>query len=214
MKTIKKRRVWLALALCCAAGCSNDSAHTLSRDYRNINNEVIDGLMTVTSERQARFVNEKIIKPYSERVEKVNKRVEIYEQNTDEKLIIFEMINSESVATFFAEGPINSKRLGYEAARIKRIVDTRTNVHADRLRAGGMKDPDALDKAADETRKEWPTLSGMTLASLQATMNKPTPLTALFAKFPTKNWVKHQPPGFDLMNKEFAAKIKRLEMQP
>lgn len=213
MKTIKKKRVWLALAFCCVAGCSNDSAHTLSRDYRNINNEFIDGLMTVTSERQAKFVNEKIIKPYSERVEKVNKRAATYEQNTDEKVIILEMLNSESVATFFAESAINTKRVAHEAARIKRIVDTRANAHAERLRAGGMKDPEAIEKAFEEARKELPTLNSMTVQSLQANLNKPNPFGPLFAKFPGKDWQKHRPLNFDDMNRAFLEKVKRLELQ-
>jgi hypothetical protein len=213
MKTLKKKRVWLAMALCCVAGCSNDSAYSLSRDYRNINNEFIDGLMIVTSERQAKFVNEKIIKAYPERIEKVNKRVATYEQNTDEKVIILQMVDSESVATLFAEGAINGKRLSHEAARIKRIVDTRVNTHLERLRAGGMKDPEAIEKATEEARKELPVLSAMTVSSLQNTMNKPNPIVALFAKFETKDWQKHRPPNFKQMNEEFAAKVKRLEMQ-
>jgi hypothetical protein len=215
MKTIKKNRIWLALALCCAAGCSNDSAHSLSRDYRNINNEFIDGLMIVTSESRAKVVNEKIVKVYNERVDKVSKRVQTYEQNTDEKLIVYEMLNSDSVVTLFAENASNPKRLAHETARIKRIVDTRTKSHVDRFRAEGAKDPDGvlILKASEEVRKEWPNLSGLTLAALKPMMEKGNPLETLFAKFPTKDYAKHRPPNFEQLNTAFIEKLKKLQLQ-
>src|SRR5260370_14732197 len=116
--------------------------------------------MIVTSESRAKVVNDKIIKVYNERVDKVNKRVQTYEQNTDEKLIVFEVINSDSVVTLFAENATNAQRLAHEAARIKRIVDTRTQFHVDRFKPEGPKVADGalILTASEEVRNDWPDL--------------------------------------------------------
>jgi hypothetical protein len=217
VKAAKKKRVWIALALCCLAGCSNDTANSLSRDYRNINNECVDGLMMVTSESRAKFVNEKIFKTYSDRVALIDKRAANYQQNTDDVQIIRETLNSESLAILFAEISANKKRMDLETARIRKIFDTRVKEHMDRFKAGGDKDAEA--RAKEETRKEWPNLSAFAEAHAQTTVArewvKDNALATLVSKFPTKQWdgPRGRVPEFKELMEKFSEKIKKHQGQ-
>src|ERR1043166_4421250 len=76
-------------------GCS-DNASSLSRDYRNLNNEYLDTLMMVRDEETARWANEKVFKAYQGRKEKVDAREETWARNTDDKEILKDMMSSES----------------------------------------------------------------------------------------------------------------------
>ncbi len=71
------KKTALAMVVLGLAGCSSDSAHTLSRDYRNLNNECIDAMMMITSERAATFARDKIYKPYSDRLGIIDHRCDV-----------------------------------------------------------------------------------------------------------------------------------------
>jgi hypothetical protein len=102
------------------AGCG-DTAETLSRDYRNINNEVIDALMMVTNENRAKIANEKVIGPYTDRIGAVDKRADLWEQNKEREEVAITTLTSESVAILFAENKWNQKRLNLELERLKQL---------------------------------------------------------------------------------------------
>src|SRR5688500_16287414 len=106
-----------------AAGCT-ESADGLSRDYRNLNNEFIDALMLVSGESRAKHANEKVLKTYTDRLGKIDKRVATWEMNRENESIAQDTLTSESVALYFAECQHNQKRLALERERIKKLMES------------------------------------------------------------------------------------------
>ncbi len=209
MKSVRKKRACLALVLTCLAGCSNDTAHSLSRDYRNINNECIDALMMVTSEGRAKFATDKIFKTFPDRVGPVDKREQTYEQNTDDKIVMLEMISSESVAILFAENGIIQKRLKLEQDRIRNLVDSKVRTEVEKRKAEGEANP--VVKARDL----WPNLSdlaaGTTTSTFKTHLDKGTQLADLFKRFNDKAWDKARPKNWVELKAAFVEKVKNFE---
>ena len=203
MRIARSKKAWLGLVLCCLAGCSNDTAHSLSRDYRNINNECIDALMMVTSEARAKFVTDKIFKTFPDRVGPLDKRAATYEQNTDDKTIVLQMISSESVAILLAENIINQRRLKLEQERIKNLLAFKVRTEIEKLKAEGQANPDA------KARDKWPSLNdlatGGTVSTFKTHLEKGTPIATLFSNFPKKAWDKARPKDWKERNDAFNA---------
>jgi uncharacterized protein (DUF4213/DUF364 family) len=96
------KRAALLFCLAGLSGCSTDSAHSLSRDYRSLNNEAIDALMMATTEQRAQIAKTKILKSYSDRLQAIDKRFATWVQNTDDKVIVLDTFTDESVPTLLA----------------------------------------------------------------------------------------------------------------
>ena len=201
-----KKLVLLPL-LCTLVGCSTDNASSLARDYRNLNNEYLDALMMVTNESSAKFAQDKVVKPYTDRKGKIDKRYETWELNTDDKEIVKDLLSSESVVMLFAEHRINRIRLQREKARVKKLLEFKIETEKERQRLAGVANP------VVDSRKEWPNLSelaaGGVLNPLKDNIQSVNGcrLTALFDKFPDKSWDKARPPNF----KELVAAFKEKE---
>jgi len=201
------KRVALLVCLTGLAGCSTDSAHSLSRDYRNLTNEAIDGLMMCTSEARAQFVKTKIISAYQERQMKLDKRFDSWVQNTDDKLIVLDIMDSDSVATLLAEIPINYKRLDYEQQRIAAMVAA----HA---------------REVPDVKKDWPVLSEFAAGTgLSIIKNHLKPSDAngrsmhkvaslVFAFKLDKKWTNQLPPDFADVWERLQNRIKGQALGP
>ncbi len=200
------KRAALLLCLTGLAGCSTDSAYSLSRDYRSLNNEVIDALMMSTTEERAKLAQEKIIKPYSDRLQKIDKRFASWLQNTDDKEIVRDTLTEISVATLISEIPINTRRLEHEQQRIDAMVKAR-------------------QKEGVDVRKEWPMLSS--LASPSSTSGLRAQLgfkTNNFAKLVSdirddknKKWKSNRPQPDEVyqeLTKQLDDRLKALELPP
>ena len=212
VRIIRKKKAWLALALCCVAGCSNDSAHSLSRDYRNINNECIDGLMMVTSEARAKFVTEKIFKTFSDRIGPVDKRAASYEQNTDDSVIVMQMVTTESVAMLFAENKINQRRLKLEQDRLKNLLEFNRQTELDNLKAEGQANPDVnVREIVAEPQRSGGRHGALTM--FKANLDKGTALAELFAKCspPRDGRTPCRRRAWEEMNAAFLETIKKFD---
>jgi hypothetical protein len=209
MKAIAKKRALLGLALGLLTGCSTDSANSLSRNYRNINNEAIDALMLVTNESRAETANVKIIKTYKDRLIEIDKRLDTYVQNQEEKLILFETLTSESVVILFAECTINQKRLDLEQQRLKNLLATLVQREKDRRK-------EANDPEEVKIGKLWPNLDALTAPSaggLRENLRRGTGLAELMLKFPQAQFKGARPADFDVQMKGFNERVKMLGMK-
>ena len=170
MRNHKARALIVLAAAACLTGCS-DSAGTLSRDYRNLNNEFVDGLMMVTSEARAKQVTEKIINPYSQRIEQVDKRMDNWELNKEREDVARDTFTEESVVLLFAENKWNQKRIAIEKARLQNLLEQLKR-----------------DKPGADPRTEWPNLadlaSGAKLAPALQNMQTGGKFVSLIQKFP------------------------------
>jgi hypothetical protein len=195
------------------AGCSTDSAQTLSRDYRTLNNEAIDALMMITSESRARFAHNKILKRYQERLGEIDKRMTTWLQNTDDKDIIVDTLSSESVFVLLAECKINQERLALEQRRLQKLVAVKVQDENERRRAAG--------EPAVDASKVCPAMSafaegGGMLGTLDNNLKIGTKFGETIPKFLLDNaWKKNHPPNMegpgglmDLFNKRMADQQK------
>jgi hypothetical protein len=208
---IAKRRTALAALLIFVTGCT-ESAGGLSRDYRNLNNECIDSLMMITSERRASLANTKILgKLYQEKIQTIDKRFDNWLMNQEEKDVVKDVLSSESVVILIAENKINKKRLEFEMARLKRLLDTRVKDETERRKANG----DA--NANVDPEKVFPHLnaaaSGSFIGPLQQQLDRGTKFQDLLNKIQNdKNWQKYRPPNFDQLMEDFTKRLKNQEM--
>jgi DNA-directed RNA polymerase len=214
VKAITKKRACLALALCLLTGCSTDSAHTLSRDYRNVNNEAIDALMLVTNESRAKIANVKIVKTYPERVGDIDRRMASYVQNQEEVLVLSEVLSSESVMILFAECKINLRRLDKEQERLKKLLASLVQNEKDRRKEANNAEEVQADKL-------WPNLDSLARSDFPALRNnlkKGTGVSELMAKFALQQFKKARdefdkiaPGGFDKQMKAFNERVNQLD---
>jgi hypothetical protein len=207
-----RRKLLLLPLVSLLVGCSRDDAASLSRDYRNLNNEAIDALMMTTNEFRARHGNEKILKPYQDRLGNLDKRFDQWVLGAEDKLVPGEVLRSEGVATLMGEREFNKKRLANELARIQKLLDARVEREKEVMRGQGIADPKV------DARKFWPNLweisSGASTQTLQRTLDKGTKFDELLVKFRTdKGWQNLLPPDFKELTQEFEGKVKLLAGQ-
>jgi len=202
------RKLLLLPLVLTLVGCS-DSATSLSRDYRNLNNEVLDALMMVTNETSAKWATDKIVKPYADRKGNIDKREQTWELNTDDREVCKDVMSSESVAMLFAEHLTNKKRLQLETARLKKLLEANVSRETERLRQGGDPNP------VVDPRKHWPTLNDLAMGTSTLPLKNNLEsiggcnLTRLHSKFPTKEWEKHRPANFAELQEAMKKKVDR-----
>jgi hypothetical protein len=208
-------RKWALVAVTlCLAGCSTDSAKSLSRDYRSMINECIDGLMITTNEGRALYVRAKIFKPLGERVQVLDKRFDTWAQNTEDKLVAEDTISSESVMILIAEKKINQERLRRELDRLKKLVASKVQDETERRRQIG-------DNAPVDPEKDWPNLHALSqgegMGQLVNTLlgDRGTKFHQILGRFDTdQNWKKHLPKNWDEARGRFYSRVAALGLNP
>jgi hypothetical protein len=197
------KRAALLVCLAGLSGCSTDSADSLSRDYRNLNNEAIDALMMCTSEARAVVARDKILKAYPDRLTALDKRMATWLQNTDDKLIVLDTLFSDSVATLLAELPINAKRLEYELQRLQNLArEVPGPVLTELARGAGLNGLKQQLMVAP---------GGNQFNPFGATGNK---FQGLIVQFDTdKKWANQKPPNFGELREQLENRKKALALE-
>jgi hypothetical protein len=148
-----KKRILLVLALVSAAGCV-DTPDSVCREFLNANNEHIDALMMVTSERQALNMSVRVFSKMNERYQALDKKWEIMDQGMGNKPsleTIKEFFDSDGMHLYRAEYKINAQRCTLELARIRKLLEQTVEHAKEQARANG-EDPDEIKS------DRWPTL--------------------------------------------------------
>lgn len=117
-----KRTFAFLLVVLAASGCV-ESADSISREYRNLNNEAIDSLMMVTSEARARTAVDRVLSEYENKLKKIEDKVKAYKMNAKID-ILKQMYTSDSIVILTLENGYNKQRLEAEKKRLKRLFDT------------------------------------------------------------------------------------------
>ncbi|MBI2805201.1 MAG: hypothetical protein HYX68_09515 [Planctomycetes bacterium] len=102
------------------AGCV-DTPDSVSREYRNVNNEVIDSLMMTTNDATAERMLRRIIKPSKDRYDAIDKKLASVEQNSDRKDFVKAVFESNGVHLYLTELDVNRQRFVLEMARLRKL---------------------------------------------------------------------------------------------
>jgi hypothetical protein len=207
---------WAMVALVLGlAGCSTDNARSLSRDYRNLINEAVDGLMMTTNETRALYVRAKIFKPFQERMSVIDKRCDTWAQNTEDKLVVEDLVQCESVMILLAEKAINRRRVELEINRLKNLLAAKVQDETERRRAIGDANP-------VDPEKDWPNLNSLAkgegmnslVNNLLGAENRGSKIEQLWkAIHEQEAWNKHKPKNFADLDKLFNDRVAALGMQ-
>jgi hypothetical protein len=106
----------------CLVGCT-DTVDSVTREYRNANNEAIDAMMLVTSERRADDMIKRVFKTSTERYQAIDKRLETVERNTAKKKdFVKNVFESNGVHLYLNELEINAQRFSLEVIRMRNLA--------------------------------------------------------------------------------------------
>ncbi len=139
LNTLKK--IGLAFCIVVTVGCRED-ANSLSREWRNINNEYIDSLMVTVDDSSAKNALLKFVNDYDKKVKIVEYRLGIWIQNMEKEVVVESVLGSDSFAVYLAECKTNLDRLDLELERLKKVAED-----AQRNAVGGKTFPNLLEIA-------------------------------------------------------------------
>jgi hypothetical protein len=118
-----KKPILLVLALVSVAGCV-DTPDSICREFLNANNEHIDALMMVTSERQAKHMTIRVFSHMNARYEALDKKWDIMEQGMGNKPSQEDMktfLESDGFHLYRSEYKMNAQRCTLELARLRNL---------------------------------------------------------------------------------------------
>jgi len=174
------KRSLLPLAVFLLAGCT-DTMDSLSREFRNANNEYLDAMTMVTDEESAQRMNQRILKPMNARCKDIEARLTIWKSNRkSNQELVEQSFDSDSLSLYFAELDANRERYKLEKVRLRNLYQHYQDREIERLKAAGdpvpvIRDPRGLcpnlhDLVIKDGFKEIETqLTNPKLAALVAT---------------------------------------------
>ncbi|MSU80036.1 MAG: hypothetical protein EXS16_18340 [Gemmataceae bacterium] len=103
-------------------GCT-DTVDSISREYRNTNNEGIDAMMMITSDETARRMNIRVFRPLKERYDNIDNRLKALHNNSTNHDFVTACLESTNVHLFLTELEINRQRYTLEMMRLRRLTE-------------------------------------------------------------------------------------------
>jgi hypothetical protein len=181
MTRIRLSLLILPLAL---VGCV-DNVDSVSREYRNANNEAVDAMMMITDDTRAAQMTRRIFKRMKDRYDALDRKVEIIKDNRDKKDFVKEVYESDSLHIYLTELEVNRERYQLEIMRLKDLVK---QLGGDRENCPNLYDLCYKDDVLSTLRKQ---LTDAKLAKYidQFPSWKVGDLPGLYAKFEAKRKV-------------------------
>jgi hypothetical protein len=134
-----RTKLLFAVLVITIVGCT-DSIDTVTREYRNTNNEVIDALMRVTDEASAAAVKTRVIDPSDHRYRDIDGRLKIVRSNRTKKEFVKETLESDGFQLYLTDLEVNRQRLSFELARLRKLVDGYVKDKRQELDGQGLQD--------------------------------------------------------------------------
>ena len=136
------RRIFLApILILLLAGCT-DNIDSITREFRNCNNEAIDAMMMITNDEQAGRMTMRVLKPIGQRYQDIEFKLKAWQSNRNSnKETVEEIFNSNGFYLYMAELEVNRQRYGLEKARLRNLYKQLQNDKLEKMRAAGDNDP-------------------------------------------------------------------------
>ena len=115
------RRCLLILGLLLLLTGCTDSIDSVTRELRNMNNEVIDAMMMVTNETQAHRMNARVFKPMRERYGEIERKLKIVNANRLKKEFAKEVLESDGMQVYLTDLAVNRQRFALEMTRLRNL---------------------------------------------------------------------------------------------
>lgn len=122
---MKPYHLLVVAMLFCLVGCT-DTIDTLTREYRNASNELIDAMMMITDEPSAKSYTQRVIKPSTARYKEIDNKLKIVRANRTKKEFVEEVLDSTGFQLFLADNEVNWLRFQKEKKRLlhlKKLYD-------------------------------------------------------------------------------------------
>ena len=118
-----KWKVSLLIVLFALAGCT-DNMDSITREYRNANNEVIDAMMMITTEEHAARMNVRIFKPMGPRYKAIDEKLKIFGINRATNIELAQaVLESDGVQLYLTDLQVNSRRFSLERMRLRNLFE-------------------------------------------------------------------------------------------
>jgi hypothetical protein len=202
-----KWKISLLAFLFALAGCT-DNMDSITREYRNANNEVIDAMMMITTEEHAARMNVRIFKPMSARYAAIDKKLYIFGVN---RATNFEMaqavLESDGVQLYLTDLQVNSRRFSLERLRLRNLFEKYVKESGEEV-----------EEITPKHREIAPNLYDITYGGnhpLNDTIQKQftaSEVVKLILSFPNTKGVKDNK-GFDALYMKFAKKREVFSMK-
>lgn len=181
-------------------GCT-DTIETITREYRNTNNEVIDALMMVNSEATAKQYTLRVFEPMVLRYKGIDARLNIVRTNRLRREFVKEVLESDGFQLYLTDLEVNRQRRGMELTRLRNLVDQYVKQERDLLIAQGDPEPDVKPQILCPSLYELVYVDAK-LTDLRDQLENPK-LFDMIISFP--EW---KVEGYEVMLKTFRAKRK------
>lgn len=183
-------------------GCT-DNMESMSREFRNANNEAIDAMMMVTSEDQAYRMTVRVLKPLNERYSGIEDKMKSWQANRTNKEIVEETFNSNGFYLYLAEVEVNRMRYAMERTRLRNLYRQYQQRKLEEMRAAGDNDP-----VVANPREVCPYLYDLIatdnlLKKIENQLTDPK-IVMLLKQFPTMKGVENYPELHELFLKKRA----------
>ncbi len=104
-------------------GCT-DTVDSLSREYRNANNEGIDALMMITSDVSAQQMAIRVFRPLKDRYDNIDNRLKAVQNNSTNENFVTTTFQSNNVHLYLTELGVNRQRFTLEMLRLRRLTNS------------------------------------------------------------------------------------------
>jgi len=137
----------IPLSIFLLTGCT-DTMDSLTREFRNANNEGIDAMMMVVDDESAHRMNLRVFKPLNERYKDIERRMDIWKNNrATNKELIESTFKSDSFYLYYAEIEVNKERFSMERMRLRNLYKQYQDRELQKMRDAGDPDPVITDPA-------------------------------------------------------------------
>jgi hypothetical protein len=121
-------------------GCTN-TIDTVTREYRNSNNEVLDAVMVVTNDEKAKEMHTRVFKHLMGRYEGIDERLKQIKANRTRAEFAKEVLESEGAHLYISELEVNCQRYSLEVTRLRSLIKHYVDERRQERIAAGEDDP-------------------------------------------------------------------------
>ena len=197
----------LLAGLILIAGCT-DSMDSITREYRNANNEGIDALMMIRTKEDATRIHARIFKSMTPRYAAIDEKLKIFTQNRSGNQVELakEVLESDGVHLYLTDLQVNSQRFTLEKARLRQLF---MKYYEEKCKERGEEG----DDFTPDVRKIAPELydmvfdSGHPVTTTLAAHFRGSEVVRLIMSFSIQNRIKTEP-KFEVMFSKFEEKRK------